>query len=274
MRSDYHVHSNYSDDSNYLMRDVVLDAIDLQLDEICFCDHVDYGIKLDHHNLSIADKINYIMNVDYPSYLEEIDQLSKVYGEKIKIKKGLEFGVQTHTIPLYEELFYKYDFDFIILSCHQVENLEFWTQDFQKGKSQKQYNEGYYHELLKVVKAYKNYSVLGHLDLIKRYDKKGLYPFRKVKPIIKEILQVVVGDGKGIEVNTSSFRYGFEDLMPSTEILKMYLDLGGKIVTIGSDSHHQDHLGSNIDHVKKLLKELGFEYHCTFEGMEPRYHKL
>lgn len=78
----------------------------------------------------------------------------------------MEFGIQTHTIPQYEYLFQKYPFDFIILSIHQVENKEFWTQDFLKGKSQKEYNMQYYEEMLHVVNQYQNYSVLGHMDLI------------------------------------------------------------------------------------------------------------
>ena len=41
MYSDYHVHTNYSDDSTYLMEDVIKDAIKMKMDEICFTDHVD-----------------------------------------------------------------------------------------------------------------------------------------------------------------------------------------------------------------------------------------
>ena len=60
--------------------------------------------------------------------------------------------------------------------------------------------------MLSVVREYKDYSVLGHMDLIARYDEKGVYPFEKIKPIVEEILQVVIADGKGLEVNTSSYR--------------------------------------------------------------------
>ena len=58
--------------------------------------------------------------------------------------------------------------------------------------------EGYYQEMLNVIKKYKNYSVLGHLDLMTRYDEIGNYPFEKVKPIITKILKIVIQDGKGI----------------------------------------------------------------------------
>ena len=62
----------------------------------------------------------------------------------------MEFGVQVHTIPRYQKLYEQYDFDFIILSIHQVNDQEFWTQDFQRGRTQQQYNERYYQEILDV----------------------------------------------------------------------------------------------------------------------------
>lgn len=182
--------------------------------------------------------------------------------------------MQMHTIPLYETLFAKYPFDFIILSVHQVDNKEFWTQDFQKGRSQKEYNERYYEEMLKLVKSYQNYSVLGHVDLIVRYDEQGVYPFKKVEPIIVEILKTVIEHEKGIELNTSSRRYGLKDTTPSKDILNLYRKLGGEIITIGSDSHKPEHLGRDIEEAKHLLKNLGFTYFCTYEKMKPVYHSL
>lgn len=255
---------------------MVKDAIRLGLNEICITDHVDYGIKVDWDS---GQEIRYrngepFANVDYPRYAKQIKQLQCLYGDKIIIKMGMEFGVQTHTIPQYEALFRRYPFDFIILSIHQVEDKEFWTQDFQQGRTQQEYNERYYEEMLNVVKAYKNYSVLGHMDLIKRYDKAGLYPFDKVKSIIAEILKIVIADGKGIEVNTSSHRYGLTDSMPSAELLKLYKDLGGSIVTIGTDSHMPAHLGMYIEQTKSLLKSLGFQNFCTYEKMQPIFHLL
>ena len=157
--------------------------------------------------------------------------MKEIYGKQINIKTGLECGIQTHTIDKYEALLKKYDFDFIIFSVHQVNDKEFWTQDFQRNKTQKEYNEAYYEEMLNVVKMFKNYSVLGHLDLIIRYDKKDVYPFEKVKPIIEDILKIVIKDGKGIEFNTSYHRYGLKDTTPSIDILNLHHKLGGNIIT-------------------------------------------
>lgn len=288
---DYHVHTHFSDDSNYLMEQVVQDALSMGMDEICFTDHVDYGIKKDRSELSekelekVADFVDdaiglspdaIVTNVDYPNYFKELNRLSDLYTDKIQIKKGLEFGIQSHTIEKYQSLFdtYKDQLDFIILSIHQVEDKEFWNQDYQKGKSQDEVYTGYYNELYKVIQIYKDYSVLGHLDLISRYDAQGNYPFEKVKPIVQKILKQVIEDGKGIELNTSSIRYGLKDSTPAKEILELYKNLGGKIITLGSDSHTPAHLGKYIQDYKNYLKELGFSHYYTFEKMQPTAHTL
>ena len=112
------------------------------------------------------------------------------------------------------------------------------------------------------------------MDLIARYDKAGAYPFAKIKPAVEEILKQVIADGKGIEVNTSSHRYGLRDTMPSADILKLYRDLGGEILTIGSDSHKPEHLGMYIEETKKFLKDLGFRRFCTYEKMQPVFYDL
>lgn len=283
MFADYHVHTNFSDDSDYPMEQVVQDAIALGMDEICFTDHVDYGIKKDWSESGEMicrkggsgepDEMP-LVNVHYPAYFETYNKLRYLYGDRISLKIGLEFGIQEHTIDNYKKLVVKYPFDFIILSIHEVEDKEFWNQEFQRDKTQKEYNEKYYQEMLKVVKKYRDYSVLGHMDLIARYDRQGEYPFEKVKPMIIEILETVIADGKGIELNTSYHRYGLKNPMPSVDILRLYRELGGEIITIGSDSHKAEHLGTYIGEAKHLLKELGFQYFCTYEKQQPVFHRL
>lgn len=283
MYADYHVHTEYSDDSLYPMEEVVKDAIRLGLDEICFTDHVDYGIKPDwdgpepivwrRGGSGEPDKIP-LANVDYPRYEAEIRKLQEKYRGQITLRMGLEFGMQVHTIPLYEKLFARYPFDFILLSVHQVEDKEFWNQDFQRGRTREEFNRRYYEELLALVRRYRHYSVLAHPDLIARYDSAGPWPFEKLRPILTEILKTVIADGKGIEVNTSCHRYGLKDLTPSRDILRLYRELGGTVLTIGSDSHKKEHLGAFIRETMDELKEMGFEQFCTFEGMKPVSHRF
>ncbi len=279
MYADYHLHTYYSDDSDYPMEQLVEDAISMGLSEICITDHVDYGIKGDWEDKSTVyhpeeKRGRPVMNVKYPAYHAEIARMQQKYAGKIVIREGMEFGMQVHTIAQYQKLFDAYPFDFIILSCHQVEDKEFWTQDFQRGKTQEEYNRKYYEEMLGVVRAYKNYSVLGHLDMITRYDMAGLYPFENVRDIVEEILRIAIRDGKGIEVNTSSHRYGLHDLTPSREILRLYRALGGTIVTIGSDAHKPEHLAAYVRETMAELKELGFDAICTYQDMKPIFHPL
>lgn len=283
MLADYHVHTEFSDDSLYPMEQVVEDAIALGIDELCFTDHVDYGVKRDWDD---PLGVEYIpggpgepelmprANVDYPRYVERLRELRERYEGRIKLRLGLEFGAQTHTVPLYERLFERLPLDFVILSVHQVDNLEFWNQDYQASRSRDEVYQGYYGEMLSLIERFHDYSVLGHLDLITRYDREGAYPFERVRDLVATILMTAIADGKGIELNTSCVRYGLSDLTPSREILRLYRDLGGKIVTIGSDSHKPEHLGAQIKWGMRELADLGFTHWCTFDGMEPVFHPL
>ena len=284
---DYHLHCEFSDDSTEPMENQVKRAIELGMDEMCFTDHVDYGIKKDWDDpAGVEYRITYehgermeqpLANVDYPVYFSKIDRMREDYGDRILIRKGLEFGIQSHTVPQYQTLYHRYEkeLDFVLFSMHQVRDLEFWTQDFQKGRSQKEYNDEYYREIYETMKLYKDYSVLAHLDLLARYDPCGIYPFEKEKDIIAEILRLAIADGKGIELNTSSWKYGLTDTQPSRAILRLYKDLGGEIITIGSDAHATRQLGDHYaDAIAILRDEIGFKTLCTYEHMKPIFHKL
>ena len=230
MYADYHIHTEFSDDSREPMENQVRRAIEIGLEEICFTEHVDYGVKKDWNEGEIewrgGDGVNYddsmkepLANADYPVYFDKIRRMREEFAGQIRIKSGLEFGIQTITIPQYERLWSRYadDLDFVLLSMHQVDNKEFWNQEFQRGKTQKEYNEAYYREILNVMRQFKHYSVLAHLDLIVRYDRNGVYPFRELRDIVSEILRTAISDGKGIELNTSSWHYGLADTQPSRD---------------------------------------------------------
>ncbi len=261
MKADYHIHTSFSNDSTFPLEDTITTAINLGLNEICITEHSDYGPMGD-----------YVVN--YEAYYQKYLELQKKYADKIAVKFGCEFGMQTHTVDFYKEDVKKYPFDFIILSNHQIGDKEFHTYEFQEGKTQHQYNYEYYQAIYDTICLFDDYSVLGHLDVIKRYDQQGIYPDKNVDDIITKILKKVIADGKGIELNTSYVRYGLADSMPSNYILKKYHELGGTIITIGSDSHEQNHVGFYNDEARTLLKSIGFKQYCTFDKMKPIYHDL
>lgn len=276
MLADYHIHSEFSLDSNYPMEQILQDAAALGLDEICFTDHVDYGVKDDWDcGHPFAEQDGYQMyNVNYPAYLARFRELQAQYAGRICAKIGMEYGVQQHTIPQFEALYQKYPLDFILLSIHQIDDTEFWTQEFQRTRTQKEYNERYYEELLRVMQQFDHYSVLAHMDLIARYDRQGPYPFAAIRPFVAEILKTAIAHGKGIEFNTSYHRYGLRDTTPAADILRLYRELGGELLTLGSDCHHPGQIGAHFAEAKELLRAHGFHYFCTYDAMQPTMHRL
>ncbi|MDH6366860.1 MULTISPECIES: histidinol-phosphatase HisJ family protein [unclassified Breznakia] len=271
--ADFHIHSLFSNDSEERLENIIEQAKAKGVKEICFTEHVDYGVKFDHDDPEHPNVDSTQRNVDYPLYIKTLTQLQQDYKDDLTIRIGLEFGMQRHRIDTYQRLYDRLDLDFVILSCHEIDDKEFWTYDYQKGKDEDEMSMGYYEELYTLVNSYKDYSILGHLDHLERYIPNH-YPFEKSKDIITKILKIVIADGKGIEVNTSSFAYKLPDLTPAREILELYYELGGTIITLGSDAHTANRIADHFEEVATILKEIGFSQYCTFEKMKPIFHAL
>lgn len=261
---DYHMHSSFSNDSQTDMENMIKKSIDLGIKEICFTDHVDYDLDTD-----------FDWGIDYNKYFDKINFFQDKYKNQITIKKGVELGLQKQIINKCSEDANKYPFDFIICSIHAINKSDLYFGEFFKGKTQHEAYEAYFMELYTVVKNYKDYSVLGHLDLIKRYGNYNkLLEDSLFSDIIEAILKQIIYDGKGIEINTSCYRYNLPDLTPSRKIINMYKDLGGEIITTGSDSHNESQIAYQFDYIYSYLKKSGFEYICKFNKMKPEFIKI
>ena len=261
---DYHMHSNFSPDSHSPMEKMIEKSIDLGLKEICFTDHMDYDVNQ-------TDKFV----VNYNEYLHKLNLMKEKYKDKISIKKGIELGLQPHLSDIYSKDIKSHDFDFVICSQHAINKDDLYYGEFFEDKTQFEAYEKYYTELYEIVKKYDNYSVLSHLDLIKRYGKYGhLLDDSLFLDIIESIFKEIINKGKGIEINTSCFRYNLPDLTPSKKIIKLYKDLGGEIITTGSDSHSPSYIACKFDYVYSYLKEINFKYICKFDSMKPSFIKI
>lgn len=259
---DYHIHSDFSADCQTPMEQTIRKAIRLGLDEICFTEHIDY----DYPDPSI------VFEFDLDAYDRKIKEMRDQYGERLTIKKGVEIGVEPHQLDRYHNLTEQEHFDFIICSMHTSDKKDLHSGAFFAGKSQEEAYQIYFEELLYCVRHFKNFQVLGHLDLVKRYkEQESSEDFHE---IIAEIFKEIIPAGKGIELNTSGKRYGMENGMPSTDILKLYKALGGEIITLGSDSHTETSLAYDFKESLELLQTMGFEYVCTFENKKPDFHHI
>ena len=101
MFADYHVHSYFSEDTDFPMELEIQKAIELGMDELCFTEHSDYDVPT-------------VVNCDYDAYFKEMEEMKEKYKGQITLKTGIEFGIQVHTTKAYEETFGQYPFDFVI----------------------------------------------------------------------------------------------------------------------------------------------------------------
>ena len=251
---DYHIHTKFSGDSDASPVDYIKQAIKMQLEEICFTDHRDFDYPIDSFDLDIE------------TYYQTIMALKKEYQDKIKIKWGIEIGLDLNYFQEINDLINQYPFDFVIGSIHVINHTEFYYGDFFKGLTKKQAHRRFFEETLKCVKTFDCFNVLGHLDYIMRY---GPYDNKKVEhtkyqDIIDEIFKTLIDKNKGIEVNTSGYAVNGNCGFPNYNQVKRYFDLGGRIITIGTDSHAVDRIGQHVEDVKDNLKKIGFKEISTF----------
>lgn len=263
MLFDYHIHSDFSADCSVPTEDMVKSAIQKDLTEICFTEHIDY---------EYPDK-DFVFEFDLKAYDSKIRFLQEKYADQITIKKGIELGLQPHLVPRYEELMQEESFDFTILSIHTADKKGLHGGDFFKGRSIADAYTIYYEELLNCIKNFKHYNILGHLDLVKRYTINE-HPSNDFHSVIKEICEVIIPEGKGIELNTSGRRYGLNNGMPSRDILELYHSLGGEVITLGSDAHRPAELAYDFKHSLQLLNDIGFKYIATFFENKPTFHPI
>lgn len=263
---DCHVHSSFSGDSDMNCDTALNTALDIGLEGIAFTDHLDYDYP-DYDDVFL---------IDFDKYSVFMDELKKNYTGRIKVLKGIEVGIQPHVIESSLEVVNKYDFDLVIASVHIVDKLDLHNGDFCKSKTQKEAYTRYLEEVLKTVNSFSNFDIFGHIDLIRRY---GCYDDKTLKytdymDLINEILAKLISMGKGIEVNTSGFRYSLNSPMPDFEIIKRFKELGGEIISTSSDAHYPEHIGYKFDYLKEMLKKAGFSYTAHFEQRKPMFTKI
>ena len=263
--ADYHTHSDFSSDSSTPLEENIKKAVDLGLREIAVTDHIDFDYP----------DPDFPFVFDYAPYRAEIERLKEKYSRKIKIKTGVEVGVQPHVLKEIDELM-KNHYDFVIASSHVVDKCDLCTNDFFEGKTKFMAYLGYFADVLNNVKTCDFFSVYGHIDFINRYgnyaDKKMVYGDYKF--ITDEILKTLIEKGKGIEINTSGYRYGLGHTHPQFELVKRYKELGGEIITVGSDAHVPEDISKDFDKAYQMLEEAGFKYLTLFTDKKPEFVKI
>lgn len=265
-RADSHIHSSFSGDSFEKLESIIERAIELNMDEITITDHLD---------LDFPEEVN-IFELDINEYIQTLKNLKREYKNNIKIKIGIEIGLQPHLRNAYKEIFQCEDIDFIIGSSHCVNNMDVSDKKFFEKYKKDEAHKLYFEEVLKNIDIFPKISVYGHLDFINRYGRDVYDDYKKIdfekhKVLIDKILQKLIEKKIGLEVNTSALRYGLRDFHPCRKILKRYRELGGEIITIGSDAHRALDIMRDFDKAIKELKKIGFTKFAVFEKRNVEY---
>lgn len=259
---DFHLHTTVSFDGKMAAQQVIDGAKKAGLREICFTDHVDYD-----PNAGVQTMV-----FDTNAYSAAYDSL-KAPG--LAIRLGMEFGMTPDNVPLLREKLAERRYDYILGSVHFVDGLDVYFPEYWKGKTVFQAQRKYLEQTLACVRIHEDFDVLAHLTFLSKSPanpEKVPIPYESHRKILDEILKELAKKGKGLEINTSGVdrQVGF---LPDKEYFVRFRELGGRIVTVGSDAHTPDRVGQYCGEACGILKEV-FGYVCTFQNRIPSFHKL
>ena len=259
---DYHMHTRVSFDGRETGLQMATAAKHAGLKEICFTDHLDYDP---------LGKMG-IMAFDTDKYNAEYDAL-ELPG--LKIRRGMEFGMTVDNREQFKQDLQRRPFDFVLGSIHFVDDLDVYYPEYWQGKTVFQAERRFLEATLDCVKLHDDFDVLAHLTYIGKttaHIAPRTVPFEEHRELIDEILKVLARKEKGMEMNTSGVdRCG--DYLPPFQMVRRFKELGGQIVTVGSDAHRANRVGQYSFEACQLLKDI-FGHVCTFQNRQPVFHKL
>lgn len=258
---DYHLHSTYSQDGHLTINEICEIQIKKGFKEIAFTDHVDYKFAGDRDFV-----------LDYKNYSKDIARAKETYSGVLEIIKGLEIGLQPNTIQQNIDFVTNHQFDFVIASVHFVNGLNLFNGDFCRNRRRKDAYREYLTYLADVVESFPCFNVLGHLDGVRRYPgfEDRLISTEEFPELLDRILIQLINTGRGIEVNSSGFRFQVDDTLPSLNVVKRYRELGGEIITVGSDAHKENACGTKIAEACRVIKAGGFDHISLFRDGKPK----
>ncbi len=259
---DNHVHTSFSSDAKDSMETIVKMAIKKELKYLTITDHIENHITGGWMDLS--------------DYIAVFNHYKEKYKDEIELLLGIELGYESYRHKELEKIVKSNPFDFVICSTHCIDGKKIHDKSYFEGKSKKEAYDRYFEYMRDCTKKFKDFDIYGHLDYIIRY---GTYDnneicFEEYSEVIDEILTNIINNGSGIELNTSGYRYGLDSTHPNVKFIKRYKELGGSIITLGSDCHKAEDLCADFDKAYELLLSCGFEYVCIFKNRKPEFIKI
>lgn len=257
---DYHIHTAYSCDAKASLPEMCQAAVKRGLQEI--------GIT-EHYDLNPVDNCYDWLKVE--EWHAEIEACRDLYKGQLTIRTGVEFS-EPHLYPQgVQSLLEKLSFDYIIGSLHYVgTELVFSNEYFQRRTKDAAFLE-YFHHLGEMTRT-GTFDILGHLDVIALTAKLiyGDYDPHQYEDAIRSVLRNCIDRGIIPEINTQGLRKPAQILLPGTEILGWYVEMGGESVCLGSDAHLADQLGAHLDIALEAARTAGLKTIACFENRQKR----
>ena len=257
---DTHTHSINSFDGNHSCIELCKGIIENDGIGIAITDHCDIdGMKNDCW--AFEDK-----------QFDEVTQAKELFANKLTVYHGVELGQGIYEKELSEKILAKYDFDFVLGSVHNLKDMEdFYFLDYSKYDIYELLND-YFYALLDLVKWNVTDS-LAHLTYPLRYIVAREHidvDLTRFDDIIDEIFKTLIDNEKALELNVSGLSMDMKDTLPNKAYIKRFRDMGGKYVTVGSDSHFASKVCTNIDKGYKILLDCGYTHFTVFEKRQPK----
>ena len=264
---DNHSHtSNFSFDGERTGEELVAEALQKNLDRVVLTDHYEKDYPYPEETVE---------TFDIEEYFAMIDCWNDIAGGRLELKKGIELGYQPHLRDFYEEFTGCFTFDCVIASSHLFCGIDpYYSLECFDPIKEKGYAD-YLNELADMAERFSSFDVLGHYDYVARYapypDKRMTY--RCAPEAFDRLFRALIDGKKSLEMNTRSIFHmrnlGCPDYLPDEEVFLRYREMGGYMVTLGSDSHETSTLAKFFDEAVVFLKACGISHLTTFEKRYP-----
>lgn len=243
---DFHIHTTLSCDGRCTTDEVCRKAIEIGLDAICFTEHMD---------LDPADPGYGFLN--YGQYCQQVEEARRHYGAKLTIFKGIEIDYQSRFEDEIRDWLADKELDLVLGSVHYVDGAMLSEEMIGRRDLDKIYLL-YLDEVRRSAES-GLFGVIGHLDYIKKFtgDARYLDSNEQLRPALEKALRAVIASRAALEVSTKGLVAKSRDYRPSFNIVRLYKRLGGRMVTIGSDAHDCQVLGTGVAKLQRICEKIG-----------------
>lgn len=223
-------------------------AVEVGVSEIIFTEHIDV-VPGDWQNTDFQ----------YDLWMRDIEAAREEFTGRLIIRAGAEVDYQHEHRAAIEDYVGRHKFDYIIGSVHYVGDIILEEHEaYFPGKNVRDAYLPYFEHVYNAVES-GMFDTLGHMDLCKRYGVTYYGPMRTedFKPELEAVLKAVIRQNMAIEINTSGLRQAPEETYPGLATLRLYKELGGRLITLGTDGHRPPHVGAGLDVATAMLEEIG-----------------